>query len=478
MLILSFKDNVSFSITGACVSFQWEQMGRPASLELKKLTPGVRAAIQQLAKGGATEETLTNIISQEDGVLALAGWYRVLKKLEARFLLRRTVFAEDTPLYTLIPASIYYNFQAFEITAGQEYILSRFAYWRRMQDQLILSSPCGYAHIVVHDAGAPLLNRLATPHSRQTLLEHFPSLTTTSAENTLLILLNAGVLSSVDDAGTITEDEDQALQQWAFHDLLFHARSRFGRSLGGYGLTYPFKEVTPPPPLKKQTGKSVVSFHPPDLTEVAANDLSLTAAIENRKSIREYGKTPLTQRQLSEFLFRTARVKAVEEATENEADAYLTSKRPYPSGGATYSLELYVTVDRCTNVPTGFYHYDPQQHTLQLIAERNKIVEKLLALGKPYPHLPHYPQVLITIAARFPRVSWKYEAIAYSLIIKECGILSQNMYLVATAMNLAPCMIGAGDADLFAQLAGTDYYAETCVGEFALGTLPNEKASD
>ncbi len=38
------------------------------------------------------------------------------------------------------------------------------------------------------------------------------------------------------------------------------------------------------------------------------------------------------------------------------------------------------------------------------------------------------------------------------------------MYLVATAMGLAPCAIGGGDADLFARAAGTDYYAETSVG--------------
>ena len=50
------------------------------------------------------------------------------------------------------------------------------------------------------------------------------------------------------------------------------------------------------------------------------------------------------------------------------------------------------------------------------------------------------------------------------------GVLSQAMYLAATAMGLAPCAIGGGDADLFARAAGTDYYAETSVGEFLLGS--------
>jgi hypothetical protein len=41
--------------------------------------------------------------------------------------------------------------------------------------------------------------------------------------------------------------------------------------------------------------------------------------------------------------------------------------------------------------------------------------------------------------------------------------------VAAEGAGLAPCAIGSGDADLFARAAGTDYYAETSVGEFLLG---------
>jgi hypothetical protein len=46
------------------------------------------------------------------------------------------------------------------------------------------------------------------------------------------------------------------------------------------------------------------------------------------------------------------------------------------------------------------------------------------------------------------------------------------MYLVATAMKLAPCAIGCGDSDLFTRAAGTQYVEETSVGEFLLGSRP------
>lgn len=56
------------------------------------------------------------------------------------------------------------------------------------------------------------------------------------------------------------------------------------------------------------------------------------------------------------------------------------------------------------------------------------------------------------------------------MILKNVGVLYQTMYLVATAMDLAPCALGGGDSDLFARATALDYYAETSVGEFLLGS--------
>jgi oxazoline/thiazoline dehydrogenase len=83
------------------------------------------------------------------------------------------------------------------------------------------------------------------------------------------------------------------------------------------------------------------------------------------------------------------------------------------------------------------------------------------------------PQVLIILAARFQRVTWKYSAMAYATVLKNVGVLYQTMYLVATAMGLAPCALGGGDSDIFAAATGGDYYAETSVGEFLLGSKPS-----
>jgi SagB-type dehydrogenase family enzyme len=79
------------------------------------------------------------------------------------------------------------------------------------------------------------------------------------------------------------------------------------------------------------------------------------------------------------------------------------------------------------------------------------------------------PQILITIAARFGRVAWKYSSVAYSLILKDVGVLIQTLYLMATDMKLGGCAIGTNNIELFAKMTGMEYFVEGPVGQFALG---------
>jgi SagB-type dehydrogenase family enzyme len=79
------------------------------------------------------------------------------------------------------------------------------------------------------------------------------------------------------------------------------------------------------------------------------------------------------------------------------------------------------------------------------------------------------PQVLVTIAARFGRVSWKYSSIAYALILKDVGVLLQTLYLMAADMGLGGCAIGSTNIDLFARMTGIEFHVEGAVGQFSLG---------
>jgi SagB-type dehydrogenase family enzyme len=103
------------------------------------------------------------------------------------------------------------------------------------------------------------------------------------------------------------------------------------------------------------------------------------------------------------------------------------------------------------------------------ISTRAHEFEALLMAAQFAMDAPAAPQVLITITARFGRVSWKYSSLAYALILKDVGVLTQTLYLMATDMGLGGCAIGKTNIDLFAKMTGIEFHVEGPVGQFALG---------
>jgi SagB-type dehydrogenase family enzyme len=200
--------------------------------------------------------------------------------------------------------------------------------------------------------------------------------------------------------------------------------------------------------------------------------------VEARRSERDYGDRPLDARQLGEFLYRVARIRLeqdVELETPRGPMRMAMACRPYPSGGALYELEFYIVVAACEGIEPGLHYYEPRGHALVPVAALTAEVEGLLRDAAESAGIARDTvQVLLIISARVPRVSWKYSSMAYALVLKHVGVVYQSMYLAATAMGLAPCALGAGDSDLFARAAGIDYYAETSVGEFLLGSRRGE----
>jgi SagB-type dehydrogenase family enzyme len=284
------------------------------------------------------------------------------------------------------------------------------------------------------------------------------------------------MLTEQTNSGNSLEDEDPSLLSWEFHDLLFHSRSRGGRHDEPIGGTYRFAgHIDPPPPVRTAIAGMRISLASPSESSLR-EDPTLTSILESRRSLRSYGSVPLTVDQLGVFLYRSARITnrfTAEVATPAAPVAMEFAPRPYPAGGALYELEIYPLVNACEGLDAGLYHYDPLHHALERCSTPTDRTAALLqgasfATGVPVQQL----QVLLVVTSRFQRVSWKYSSIAYAATLKHVGVLFQTMYLVATAMKLAPCAIGGGDSDLFARAAGTQYVEETSVGEFLLGSRP------
>jgi SagB-type dehydrogenase family enzyme len=473
-LLLSWREGVTASADGAGTLIV---QGLGARVSLRQVPAAILEAFGRLDPPGLDQQKLGELI-QANGDGALAHWYYYLERLTRRGLLCHAIHAGGTCLAKLVAVSPSFVSGPTQVAAGRRYVLSRFAYLRRQGTEAVLESPLAHARIILPDCrAAALVGALAAPATVGELAERVSGLGAEAVASVLALLLQAGMLG---EAGA--EDQVEALHTWEFHDLLFHARTRRGRFDAAYGGTYRLVDrIASPPALKPVMAGPVQELYRPDPDRLEREDPPLSRIQAQRRSIRKFDATrPITDRQLGEFLFRVARVTGYREAEVSTPRGPVRQEfaaRPYPAGGGLYELELYAVIQACDNLGPGLYHYDPAGHRLIRLCGRTAEVTALLrdaaeSTGAPEESL----QVLLILAARFPRIAWKYESIAYALTLKHVGVLYQTMYLTATAMGLAPCAIGGGDADLFARAAGTDYLAETSVGEFLLGNPRPELA--
>jgi SagB-type dehydrogenase family enzyme len=443
-------------------------------ITISPLSPGLRQVMLRLGQEARPVQWINHAVLEVHDEHMLLTFYRYLSSLLRHQMISICAYHTDhqAPLATLMPISPSFQHQWVVVESEQMYRISRFAYLRRDEDGWnSLESPLSHCHIrLEHVEAASLIYCLGTATSLSALnASLFPE--DRSAAGLLALLIMGNFVFPATSEGGISAEENETLRQWDFHDLLFHSRSREGRHNTPSGATYRFfQDIEPQPALKQSSWPDTHPLFRPDLEKRCQEEHGLTEVLETRTSWREYGQEPITAVQLGEFLYRVARVKEVSQ--DKEAGDF--TRRPYPGSGASYEMELYLTIDRCKDLPAGFYWYNPLKHALAQIRPPNKETEKLLADACQATGEYARPQVLITLAARFQRVSWKYQSIAYALILKNVGVIYATMYLVATAMNLAPCALGSGNSDLFSTLADTDYYKETSVGEFALGSRPEQ----
>ena len=454
--------------------------GRPV-MRLAGVSETTRAALRALGGTGADEATLTDRALAAAGPVALAELHFCLDRLAELGLVSRSAHLDGVRLATF-ESSTEGAGLSFQADLDGEWRLSRFAHVRRQDGDLVLDSPLSPGRVVVHDPRVlGVLHALAGPISAAEVRGRAASAGTElggpAVDRLLLLLAGAGMISPVGAGGSQAED-DGGLRFWEFHDLVFHAESRTGRPDRLLGATFRFAgQVDPPPACRPVSGHGGIPLHVPDLDALARHDRPFTSVHESRSSVRSYDSTPIALEQLGEFLYRVARVTSRERRQiDGPAGPYMfeVARRPYPGGGALYELELYLAVRRCRGVAAGGYYYDPVGHRLlpqpqARTADLDRLWERA---GWATGIAPEDVQVLFVVAARFPRVAWKYSAIAYSVVLKDVGALYQSMYLVATAMDLAPCAVGSGDWQVFARAFGRPSDEETSVGEFLLGSRP------
>ncbi len=439
--------------------------------------PAVLEAMRRMSLGPIS---LDNVIREETDRRELDAILDGLQHL----VVRSFGFDPERPLLSVVPLAQRARFRLPAAPLVHPVRLSRFALIRTDGNNYHVESPLSLHRVILHRPEAmadigPLIRPIP------------PSAIERDSRPVIAYLMAAGmVVQAVEEDPfqpmVFEEDVDPALVAWTPLDLMFHTRSTLGRHDHDFGATYPMGDKWSVEPVVKPGPARVLADPAPERAPVAlprpkwgellAVDPPLTAVVEASRHTRHYGERQLTADELGELLYRTARVRSLV-GSPDESSTTSTSDRPYPSSGSSYELELYATVDRCADVPRGVYHYDPLGHRLEPIESAPADVDELLETGKVAANLDATPPVLLTITARFRRLSRKYNGLSYSLVLKNVGALTQTLSLVCTAMGLAGCKLDSGDIEVTGRVFGLDWRVESSVGGFVVGHRPRPEPS-
>jgi oxazoline/thiazoline dehydrogenase len=312
---------------------------------------------------------------------------------------------------------------------------------------LSLEAPGSWAKLTIDSRDLlPLLHDLAIGRPAAELAAGAVGCSEPAILAVLALMRGCGLLDRV-------ENDD-----WAGHDLLFHARTRAGYARVPIGKTYPGGErVDEPTSIAIAARGSRLVLPLPDLRRLIVEDPPFAVVSERRRCARLPGPLAITLEQLSEFLFRTLHERG--------------GRRPYPSGGARYPLTAYLAVHRCHGLAGGLYAYHPTLHELIELDKRGAGFDRLLADAAAAADVEEPPQILLVLTAQYARTQRMYGDLSYSLILKEVGAVFQAAMMTAAVMGLGTCPLGCGNSLLFADLLGVSPFTETSVGELMINTL-------
>lgn len=152
--------------------------------------------------------------------------------------------------------------------------------------------------------------------------------------------------------------------------------------------------------------------------------MTLEAALARRRSIRQYARAELTEKETSQLCWAATGI------TEPRLGL-----RTAPSAGALYPLEIYLATAK------GVFRYQSRGHLLQghLAGDRRKALRQAALDQGCVQAAP----VCFVIAAAERRCAVKYGQRARRYCLLEAGHVAQNIHLQATALSLGSVPIGA-----------------------------------
>lgn len=202
----------------------------------------------------------------------------------------------------------------------------------------------------------------------------------------------------------------------------------------------------PPPPLQRPYDSSRPTVALPKAADLVIPPADLRTIMAQRRTLRDYARTPLTLDELSFLLWCCQGVQS--------ADGNRTL-RPVPSAGARHAFETYVLVNNIVGAAPGLYRFVALEH---LLVEENMavtIADDVVKACRNQRQIKAAAVALIWTADAY-RMTHRYGERGYRYLHLDAGHACQNLYLAAEALGCGVCAIAAFDDDALNGVLGLD----------------------
>ena len=159
----------------------------------------------------------------------------------------------------------------------------------------------------------------------------------------------------------------------------------------------------------------------------------LIKLVHSRRSKRKFNNTPISMKKLSYLLYASSGLIYF-------GGNYDNTRRPYPSAGARYPLEIYPIILNVTELDRGIYHYNVRNNMLELLCKENLSSWISKTFGGQDWLLQSSTIFIITGVLDRSRIKYGERAYRFSLI--EAGHVGQNICLFAVKLGLGTCALG------------------------------------
>ena len=187
---------------------------------------------------------------------------------------------------------------------------------------------------------------------------------------------------------------------------------------------------------------------------------TLSKIIKKRRSIRKFSGLSISKNELFYLLFSSC-------GLTYSSKTFDDSRRPYPSAGARYPLEVYPLILNCEGIEKGLYHYNIKENSLELLLKED--FDKWLIKVTGGEKWTVEASVIFIITGVLDRTRIKYGDRGYRYVLIEVGHLAQNICLLATELNLANCPICGYIDDEVNKLLDIDLQKEVALYLIAVG---------